>query len=58
MFTPEILMLLIGAAVAGGFVVGLAGFGGGPVVLGIWLLFLEPMVEKSIGCSFQERYQK
>lgn len=44
MFTPDILVLLIGAAVAGGLVVGIAGFGGGPVVLSIWLLFLEPTV--------------
>lgn len=37
-------MLLIGGAVAGGLVVGIAGFGGGPVVLSLWLLFLEPTV--------------
>ena len=44
MFSTEILMLLITGAVAGGIVVGVAGFGGGPVVLSVWLLFLEPTV--------------
>ncbi len=36
--------LLILGALLGGFVSGLAGFGGGPVVLVLWLLVIEPKV--------------
>ena len=42
MFSPDVLAILVAAAVAGGFVVGIAGFGGAPVILSIWLLVLEP----------------
>jgi uncharacterized membrane protein YfcA len=38
------LALLILGALLGGFVSGLAGFGGGPVVLVLWLLVIEPRV--------------
>jgi uncharacterized membrane protein YfcA len=36
------LALLVLGALLGGFVSGLAGFGGGPVVLVLWLLVIEP----------------
>src|SRR5688572_16988597 len=36
------LALLVLGALMGGFVSGLAGFGGGPVVLVLWLLVIEP----------------
>jgi uncharacterized protein len=38
------LALLVLGALLGGFVSGLAGFGGGPVVLVLWLLVIEPKV--------------
>lgn len=38
------LALLVLGALLGGFVSGLAGFGGGPVVLVLWLLVIEPRV--------------
>ena len=42
MLSPDVIAILVAAAVAGGFVVGIAGFGGAPVILSIWLLVLEP----------------
>jgi uncharacterized protein len=38
------LALLVLGALLGGFVSGLAGFGGGPVVLVLWLLVIDPKV--------------
>jgi uncharacterized protein len=40
-FDATVGLLLLGALL-GGFVSGLAGFGGGPVVLVLWLLVIEP----------------
>ncbi|MFM9849326.1 MAG: sulfite exporter TauE/SafE family protein [Hyphomicrobiaceae bacterium] len=42
-FDGTLALLLLGALL-GGFVSGLAGFGGGPVVLVLWLLVIEPKI--------------
>lgn len=44
-FAPEfVLTILLAGALIGGIITGAAGFGSGPVVMGIWLLVLEPTV--------------
>ncbi|MGI9407875.1 MAG: sulfite exporter TauE/SafE family protein, partial [Hyphomicrobiaceae bacterium] len=38
------LIILVIGAFAGGIITGLAGFGSGPVVMGLWLLAIEPKI--------------
>ncbi len=40
----ELLLVLLTGAFVGGVITGAAGFGSGPVVMGTWLLVLEPTV--------------
>ena len=44
MLTPDSLLILVCAAAMGGFVIGIAGFGGAPMILSICLLVIEPTV--------------